>query len=116
MKKTKNKINVIIHGEALIFPSSLPKTAKKISPSNKTYHIIADSETTGNHHVVDAGESVQFYMDEDGTMYMVNEEPTQVRCVLENRHSTIPIDTGVWEFGIQQEYDHFAEHLRQVRD
>ena len=111
-----NMKNVILHGEAMIFKSTLPKSAAKIKPTNKSYHIIADSETTGNHHVVDHNEKVEFYMDENGTMYMINEEPTQVRCLHENRHDTIPLETGCWEFGIQQEYDHFAEALRKVRD
>jgi len=47
---------------------------------------------------------------------MRNEKPTQVRCVQANRHTEIPLAPGTWEFGIQQEYDHFAQHLRQVRD
>jgi hypothetical protein len=115
-KTTKTQKNVILHGEAMIFPSTLPKTAKKIMPSNEGYHIIADSETTGNHHVIVHNEKTDFYMDEDGTMFMVNEKPTQVRCLHANRHDEIKIDTGCWEFGIQQEYDHFAEALRKVRD
>lgn len=107
---------VILHGEAMIFKSKLPETAKKIVTTNESYHIIADSETTGNHHVVDVDEGVEFYMDENGTMYMVNEVETSVRCLMENRHSTVPLETGTWEFGVQQEYDHFAQHLQKVRD
>jgi len=111
-----NPIPVKLHGEAMIFQSTLPASAKKIKPSHPTYHIIADSETTGNHHVVDCNEDVEFYMDENGTMFMTNEKPTQVRCVIANRHTEIPLEAGTWEFGIQSEYDHFAQHLRQVRD
>lgn len=107
---------VILHGEAMIFKSKLPKTAKKINPTNNTYHVIADSETTGNHHVVDCNEGVEFYMDEDGEMFMVAENPTQVRCIQENRHTAIPIQVGTYQFGIQKEYDHFEQHLRKVRD
>jgi hypothetical protein len=113
----KTKINdVILHGEAMIFKSSLPKDAKKIKTTNDKFHIIADSETTGNHHVVDCEEGVEFFMDENGTMFMKNSKQTQVRCVQANRHTEIPIETGTWEFGIQEEYDHFAQHLRKVRD
>lgn len=113
---TTNQPEVILHGEAMIFKSTLPANAKKIKPTNEKFHVIADSETTGNHHVVDCNESVEFYMDENGNMFMTNEEPTQVRCVIANRHTEIPLSPGTWEFGIQQEYDHFAQHLRQVRD
>ena len=107
---------VILHGEAMIFRSELPKGAVKIKPSNKNFHIIADSETTGNHHVIDCKQGVNFYQNEDGTIFMVNEEPTQVRCLVKERHSPIKLDEGVWEFGIQKEYDHFEQNLRNVRD
>ena len=114
--KTKNKTNVVLHGEAMIFPSKLTKSAKKIETSCKHYHIIADSEVTGNHHVVDCNEETEFFMDDDGHMFMKNSAPTQVRCLVKDRHDSIPIEVGTWEFGIQQEFDHFEQHLRKVRD
>lgn len=116
--KMKNKMknqSVILHGEAMIFASKLPKDAVEINPSHQNMHIIADSETTGNHHVVDVKPKTRFYRSGE-TVFMVNEEPTQVRCVLEKRHDAIPIESGTWEFGIQKEYDHFAQNLRNVRD
>jgi hypothetical protein len=114
-----NQNEVITHGEAMIFAiASLPKSAKRIKVSNpeKGYHIIADSETTGNHHVVAERETTEFYMDEDGNMYMTTAEPTEVSCVHADRHSPIEIPTGTYEFGIQQEYDHFAQQQRNVAD
>lgn len=116
MKKAKVSTNVILHGEAMIFNSSLPKDAKKINPSNKEYHIIADSETTGNHHVISAGEGVEFYIDGKGTMYMVNEKETDVRCLHPDRHDAIAINPGTYEFGIQQEFDHISQQQQKVRD
>jgi len=114
---TAEAVPVILHGEAMLFQvTEIPSSAKKIKSSHQSYHIIADSETTGNHHVVDCDESMEFFMDENGSMFMRNEKPTQVRCVQANRHTEIPLAPGTWEFGIQQEYDHFAQHLRQVRD
>lgn len=109
-------VDVILHGEAMIFKSKLSSTAKHLEPSNKEYHIIADSETTGNHHVVNANEGVEFFMDDDGVMFMVAEKPTAVRCLHENRHSTVEIAPGTYEFGIQEEYDNYAEQKRKVRD
>lgn len=115
MKKQK-KNTVILHGEAMIFPAAkLPEGCVEIDPSHRSYHIIADSETTGNHHVVDAEEGVFFFQNKDG-VYMQNSAPTRVRCLHENRHSTIEIPPGTWEFGAQQEYDHLAEEMRKVRD
>lgn len=111
------KEEVILHGEAMVFPTNkLPKTVKRIQPTNNEYHIIADSETTGNHHIVDVKQDTEFYMDENGTMYMVAPTDTQVSCVQESRHSPIQIPAGTYEFGIQQEYDYFAENYRNVAD
>lgn len=110
-----NQIEVILHGEAMIFQADVPADAQEIQASNVSFHIIADSETTGNHHVVDAKSGVRFFK-KGNTMYMKNTEPTQVRCVHANRHSAITIAPGTYEFGTQQEYDHFAQNLRNVRD
>jgi hypothetical protein len=113
MKSTKE---VILHGEAMLFQSEIPASAKKIPASNGTFHIIANSETTGNHHVVDAFEGVDFYQDTDGRVFMKNEKTTSVRCVMTERHSPIELEPSNWEFGIQKEYDHFAQNLVNVRD
>jgi hypothetical protein len=109
------KANVILHGEAMIFQSKLPSNAEQISASNLQYHIIADSETTGNHHVIDNTPGTTFYRAGD-TVYMENTENTNVRCVLADRHDTIEIEPGTWEFGIQQEYCHLTQQLTNVRD
>jgi hypothetical protein len=117
MKNNTNNNWCVLHGEAMIFPSDLPQDAVEIKPTNKDFHIIADSETTGNHHVIDCKPRVKFFHSAStGATYMRNEESTQVRCVLEKRHDAIPLETGTWEFGIQQEYDHFAQQLNKVRD
>jgi len=99
----------------IIFGANIPATAKPIKASNAGYHIIADSETTGNHHVVDCPAGVEFFQDGDKT-YMKNSQPTQVRCVIAERHNPITLEPGAYEFGIQQEYDHLAQHLRNVAD
>lgn len=117
VKSTQNEqIPVILHGEAMIFRSTLPEGAKRIQPTTPEYLIIADSETTGNHHVVDVNPGTEFFMDDKGTMYMVATEDTSVRCIHTNRHDSLPIQSGCWEFGIQQETDHLARHKRNVRD
>lgn len=100
----------------MLFQSEIPASAKKIPASNGTFHIIANSETTGNHHVVDAFEGVDFYQDTDGRVFMKNEKTTSVRCVMTERHSPIELEPSNWEFGIQKEYDHFAQNLVNVRD
>ncbi len=112
---------VILHGEAMIFPTQkLPADAEEIKPSSQNFHIIADSETTGNHHVIDLPKidksKVKFFKNKAGAMFMRSEVETTVSCVLADRHAPITIPAGTYEFGIQQEYDHFAQNLRNVRD
>ena len=112
MNTQKNK--VILHGECMVFPSEIPATAKAMNV--KACLVVADSETTGNHHVVDALEGVKFFQDEMGTTFMKNSSPTQIRCVMTNRHNAITLEPGSWEFGLQQEYDYFTASHRVVRD
>lgn len=110
---------LILHGEAMIFKSTLPDNIKQIQPTNVGlgFHIIADSETTGNHHVVDANDSTSFFTNDDTTVtYMTNTKPTVVRCLVADRHTDVTLPAGTWEFGIQKEYDHFEQHLKNVRD
>ncbi len=109
----KNK--VILHGECMVFPSEIPATATPLLVA-KDYLVVADSETTGNYHVVDALEGVNFFRNETGTTFMKNSKPTRIRCVMENRHDAITLEPGAWEFGLQQEYDYFTDSHRVVRD
>jgi len=113
---TACKPKLYLHGEAMIFESKLPDDAEPLAVDGP-FLIIADSETTGNHHVVDKKAHVKFFKSKDGTRrFMQALKPTQVRCLQENRHDTITLDPGVYEFGVQKEYDPFTENLRNVRD
>jgi hypothetical protein len=113
--KNMNKPTVILHGEAMIFTSNLPDDAVQIEPTNGDFHIIADSETTGNHHVIDIKRGTRFFKSGDRSFVAV-EEPTQVRCVHPARHDAVTLTPGVYETSLQQEYDHFEQNLRNVRD
>jgi hypothetical protein len=104
----------IVHGECFLFPKEIPASAKKLT-INANHMIVAPSETTGNHHVVDVMEGVEFFQ-EGETLYMSSTVPTQIRCVMESRHDTIGIPAGMYEFGSQQEYDPFTARLQKVRD
>lgn len=108
---------VILHGEAMLFPSQLPSDAEPIQSSHAEYHIIADSETTGNHHVIDSVPGVRYFRSKStGNVFVENTKPTKVRCVHPNRHNAITIEPGVWETTQQLEYDHFSKNLEKVRD
>jgi hypothetical protein len=47
---------------------------------------------------------------------MESKVDTQIRCVHADRHDTIAIPAGTYEFGTQQEYDPFAARMRNVAD
>ena len=116
---TKNKDTVVLHGEAMIISrNSLPLGAKKKNLTGHPYFKIADSETTGNHHVLELGEDtdVAVYETEDGKTFASSTTGFNVKCVHPDRHSTAHFPPGTYEFGIQKEYDPFAESLRRVAD
>ena len=111
-----NQNEGVLHGEAMILHAILPADAVEIKPSNDTHHIIADSETTGNHHVIDAVPGTRFWKSGNRT-FMTNERETRVRCVHPARHNAISLSPGTYEIGeAQLEFDHFAQNLRKVRD
>lgn len=104
----------IVHGECILFEAKLPRGAKR--ETNLTpFVVIADSETTGNHHVIDNIPGVEFY-NSKGRRFMKNSVPTRVRCVHTDRHDAVTLNPGVWEIDYQQEYDYVAEAMRNVRD
>lgn len=104
----------IIHGEVIVKESLLPEGAvKKATP--KDYMVIAPSETTGNHHVIDCAEGIEFY-EKEGVLYMKNEVPATVRCIHKERHDSITLEPSVWEVQKQQEYDYFTQSHRAVAD
>lgn len=107
-------MDCIIHGEVFLYKSKLPKDARKLDEISD-YKIIANSETTGNHHVIDIEEGIEFY-EKDGVLYLKNENPATVRCLVKERHDNIVLEPGVWEIENQQEYDYFTERSRKVSD
>ena len=114
---------VILHGECMVFKSAIPAGARKIKKTDKAlsngYLIVADSEFSGNHHVVDClpnTDEVEFFQDEKGSFFMRNNTETTIRCLHADRHDSITIPPGTYEFGTQQEYDPFAVRMQKVRD
>lgn len=104
---------VIVHGECLVVPSELPAGCKKVKCGN--YQIVANSEVTGNHHVVDVYEGVEFY-EKDGTLYMKNDVPTDIRCLVKERHDNVTIQPGTYKIDFQKEFDYLDNSERIVRD
>jgi len=107
--------NGILHGECIIFQSQIPQNAVKEEPKGN-FLIIAPSEVTGNHHVIDVPESGIEFFTHENKRFMKNSIPANVRCLVADRHSDVQVPAGEWEVGIQQEFDYFAMRSRNVAD
>lgn len=103
------------HGECVIVKAErVPEGAKKINPISGKY-IIADSETTGNHHCVEDKVGVELF-EKDGVLYLKNDVPVDVFCVIKERHDNETLQPGVWEIEPAQEYDYLTQETRKVAD
>lgn len=103
------------HGEVNGFSGSkVPSGAKKLKAVKGRY-IIANSETTGNHHTVEAKEGVELY-EKGGILYLKNDVPAEVSCVIKERHDSITLEPGVWEIERSQEFDYLSGMTRSVAD
>ena len=109
-----------LHGEVLIkkVKGSIPDGVKKCVAVNGSYKI-ADSETTGNHHLLEEIDGVDLY-EKDGVFYLKTSEKATVRCVDEARHDTIEIEPcqedEILIFDKQVEIDHLTDEVRSVAD
>ncbi len=109
------------HGEALFLEvDELPKDAKKVIPNGSMLAagglIVANSETSGNHHVVELKEGVEFF-ERDGVLYMKNTQPTKAYCSLDRtRHPEIELEPKIWKIKIQKEFDLLERVRRNVAD
>jgi hypothetical protein len=118
-KATKSKVNsnaarAILHGECGIVQSPIPEDATAVKIKDNCL-ILADSETTGNHHVLDVLPGVEV-LEKEGKRFMRNSVPAQVRCLHSDRHDALVVPPGEWEFIIAQEFDYFEMSKRNVRD
>ena len=110
------KIKHIVHGEVNFYKTNtkIPKGAVKIMPKDGRY-IVADSETTGNHHCIKDDVDIELF-EKDGVLYMNNKKEAELFCVDTTRHDTVPVEAGVWEIQRSKEYDYLTQEVRNVRD
>lgn len=106
---------LFFHGECFIKEiDCLPENLIKRDDEDSI--MIAESETVGNEHRIKVKEGVEFFEDENGTLYMRNTTPTEVYCLHEQRHDTIEIPEGIWEIDKAVEYDYSMSSVTEVRD
>jgi len=105
------------HGEVIIQKvDSLPERIKKVRLFMDGCYRLADSETSGNYHLLEAKEGVELFEDSSGVLWLKNDVPTDVYCAVKERHDSITLDPGIWEIDCAQEYDHLADMTRKVAD
>jgi len=104
-----------LHGEVCVKSIKvLPDGLKKVKAKNNRY-IVADSETTGNHHCIEDVQGAEMY-EKDGVLYLKNDVPVKMFCVDEARHDTEVLPAGIWEIDRANEYDYLSEMKRKVAD
>jgi len=73
--------------------------------------VIAEGESTGHRHII---------MDKTATLWELRGdlylEVTDPVVLTHDEHKELPIPVGVYKVGIVQEYDHFNDVIRDVRD
>ncbi len=110
-------MKTVFHGEVTIHKvSKLPQGLTKAKLFNKKSYKLADSETTGNHHLLEAKEGVELFEDKNGVLWLKNDVPCDVFCAIKERHDNITLEPGIWEIDKAQEYDHLQDLTRQVAD
>lgn len=109
-------MNVYFHGEVCVFQTNLkrPLDAKKVKAKGGRY-IVANSETTGNHHILEAQDGLEVY-EKNGVLYMSTREDARLSCVLKERHDTEVLPAGDYFIKPAQEYDHLLQSTRAVAD
>lgn len=96
------------HGDVLVIAAMIPPSARPVATK-----ILATGEVTGHaHRLVDDAE-VEVY-EHEGTLFL-RVGPGGAGLTHEE-HGLGVIEAGEYRVGRVQEYDHFAEEARQVRD
>jgi len=89
----------------------LPKGAKLAKPGKRGW-MLAEGETTGHAHTIDDTKSSTLYTF-GGILFL---QVLQEVCLLHEEHKKQKIKPGLYKIRQVQEYDHFAEEARAVRD
>jgi len=119
MNKKTTTPKAWLHGECIIQESILPSEVKAVQLPmyGEKAAIIAASEVTGNHHVIDMVPGINFFEEASSLKRFVqNSVPMTVRCVMADRHTEVVVPPGTYHLGVQQEYDYVKEQLIKVRD
>ena len=96
------------HGDVTIQPATIPAGATKTAR-----RILAEGEVTGHAHRLLEGADVEVY-EHEGTLFLrVGRGGAPIS---HEEHGQAVIAPGSYRVGRVQEFDHFAEESRAVRD
>lgn len=105
------------HGEVMLVKATcMPKGLKKVKLFKKYSYKLADSEQTGNHHLLKAKEGVELFEDANGVLWLKNDVPCDVFCAIKERHDNITLEPGIWEIDKAKEHDYLTGMKRNVSD
>ena len=104
---TAGHTHLIQQGDVLLFSgATVPAGAARLPHTR-----LAEGEVTGHCHEA-VGEGVEL-LERDGVLYLVAPNGGEVT---HQEHATVEVPAGTYRVGRVQEYDHFAEEARDVRD
>lgn len=110
-------MEIHFHGELVIVEGLVEEiSGKKIK--GKADIKLADSEVTGNDHMLKFVDGLTVYRDEDADKFFVrSEQPTKIYCKVRDRHDDLILKENVdYIIFPAKEYDHMSQAIRQVRD
>jgi hypothetical protein len=89
---------------------------KKLEPKEDVK--LADSEVTGNDHMLQVVPGVHVWNDEQADKFLVKTDvDTKIYCKIADRHTDLQLFKGkTYEIGKAQEWDHLSRERRNVRD
>ena len=96
-------------GDVLLISAVVPAAAKPAG-----HNILARGEATGHAHRLAEATDGLLYEAADGTLYL--RVGGAGATITHEEHRAITVPPGDYRVGRVQEYDHFAEEARQVRD
>jgi len=105
------------HGEVCIHKANvMPTGLKEVKLFKKGSYRLADSENSGNYHLLEAKEGVELFEDPNGVLWLQNSVPTDVFCAVKERHDNITLEPGIWEIDKAVEYDYLKDMTVKVSD
>lgn len=111
------KIEVSFHGELIIMHTEGGEVIGK-PEEHKADAVLADSEATGNDHMLQVIPGVHIFHDLENDIREIEAKvDTKIYCKLENRHTDLVLKGGSVSYIVPaQEYDYLEQEIRNVRD